>query len=216
MPTPKPSPQISDRRRLLEVAAIIAVAAGRLLFMLELGWRIPFILIVTLGWGAYVYWRIRQAPNMKSYWGLTLTGFRASFTALLPIALACATVFLAFGYYFETQVLDWTIIIILLTYPLWGAVQQFLALGVFARNLKDGWGGRAKDWQVIVATGLLFGLIHYPFPVLMAATTVLGLTYSWLYLRGYNLLAMGIYHGWLGGLFFYTVLGRNPFLEALG
>jgi ABC-type Mn2+/Zn2+ transport system permease subunit len=50
----------------------------------------------------------------------------------------------------------------------------------------------------------------------MVATFALGLAYTWLYLRGYNLIALGIYHGWLGGVFFYTVLGRNSYLEAFG
>ena len=199
-----------------EIAAIVALALGRLLFMVELGWRLPFILVVMIGWGGYVYLRLRDRPALRAYWGLETTTFRSSFFQLLPVAVLLVATFVGYGFYFETQVLDWSILVILLVYPLWGVVQQFLALGIFARNLADGWGGQRPDWQVILCTGGLFGLIHYPFPLLMLATCVLGLAYCWLYLRGYNLLALGVYHGWLGGVFFYTVLGRNSFMEAFG
>ena len=210
------SPDISDKRRLYEILAIAALAFGRLLFMVELGWRLPFIIVVVVGWSSYVYYRLQAKPELRSYWGLLTDGFWSSFLKLLPIALLCIASFLAYGFYFETEVLDWTLIIIVLVYPIWGIVQQFLALGIFARNLSDGWGGNRPEWQVILLTGGLFGLIHYPFPLLMLATFFLGLVYAWLYLRGYNLLALGVYHGVLGGVFFYTVLGRNSFLEAFG
>ena len=205
----------TDHRRAWEIAAIFAIALGRLLFMVKLGWRLPFIAVVTLAWAGYVYYRLRAVPGLAQYWGWRTDNFWGSFWRLLPIGIGCAVLFLAYGFFFGTSVLDWTIVFIFITYPIWGILQQFLALGVFARNVKEGWGGR-PDWQVILLTGGLFGLIHYPFPLLMAATFILGLAYSYLYLRGYNLIAMGIYHGWLGGLFFYTVLGRNSFLEAFG
>ncbi len=203
--------QISNRRRGYEILAILAVVLGRLLFMVELEWRLPFILVVALGWGGYVWSRSRAEPDILAYWGLTTDNFRPSFLQLLPVALGCVALFVGYGFYFKTEVLDWSLVLILLLYPLWGIVQQFLALGIFAQNIRDGWS--RPEWQVILLTGGLFGLIHYPFPLLMAATFFLGLAYSWLYLRGYSILALGIYHGWLGGVFFYTVLGRNSFAE---
>ena len=216
MPPISPSPTITDRRRLYEILAILFLALGRLVFMVELGWRLPFIAVVILGWGGYVYQRLQDEPELKTYWGLTTDDFRRDFLRLLPIALACVALFVAYGFYFETEVLDWSLLLILLVYPIWGVAQQFLALSIFARHLKDGWGGGRADWLVILCTGGLFGLIHYPFPLLMGATFLLGLTYAYLYLRGYNILVLGLYHGWLGGVFFYTVLGRNSFAEAFG
>jgi hypothetical protein len=35
-------------------------------------------------------------------------------------------------------------------------------------------------------------------------------------LRIRNVFVLGIFHGWLGALFFYTVAGRDPFLEVFG
>jgi hypothetical protein len=52
--------------------------------------------------------------------------------------------------------------------------------------------------------------------MLIGATFLLAIVYTWLFLRGSSILALGIYHGWLSGVFFYSVLGRNPWLEAFG
>lgn len=59
-------------------------------------------------------------------------------------------------------------------------------------------------------------IAHYPFLLLIGATFLLALVYTTLYFRGRNLLALGIYHGWLATFFFYWVLGRDSWLEAFG
>ena len=48
----------------------------------------------------------------------------------------------------------------------------------------------------------------------MIGTFVLALLYSAVYLRERNLYALGLFHGWLGALFYYTVVGRDPFMEV--
>ncbi|MEO0732499.1 MAG: CPBP family glutamic-type intramembrane protease [Bacteroidota bacterium] len=205
--------EITRRRRLLETLAALLTAVGKIVFINLLEIRTPYIVLTILGWGTYIFFRFRQRPQVLSYWGLTTTGFWKSFGQLLPVVLVCSGVFFAYGYYYDTQVVDWTLVLILLLYPIWGILQHFLLLGIFGRNLQDG--GLATGW-VIALTSVLFAVIHYPSPWLIGATFFLAIVYTWLYLRGHNLLVLGIYHGWLGGVFFYTVLGRNPWLEAFG
>jgi len=210
------TPTISDRTRLLEIIAAGLTAVGKILFINTWDFRAPYIVISILGWVAYIVYRTRKNPELLSYWGLATDGFQSTFLRLLPIALACCALFVAAGFYFQTEVIDHTLIYILLLYPIWGIVQQFLVLGIFSRNLKDGFGGRKPDAFVIAVTALLFAVIHYPSPLLIAATFPLAIVYTWLFLRGSNILALGVYHGWLGGVFFYTILGRNPWMEAFG
>lgn len=50
----------------------------------------------------------------------------------------------------------------------------------------------------------------------MLGTFLLALFYGYVYLRVRNVFMLGLFHGWLGGLFFYTVVGRDPFLEVFG
>jgi membrane protease YdiL (CAAX protease family) len=67
-----------------------------------------------------------------------------------------------------------------------------------------------------VITAILFSLLHYPNLWLMVGTFVLALLYTIVYLRERNLYALGMFHGWLGALFYYTVVERDPFMEVFG
>ena len=48
----------------------------------------------------------------------------------------------------------------------------------------------------------------------MIGTFILALLYTTVYLRERNLFALGLFHGWLGALFYYTVVGRDPYMEV--
>lgn len=208
--------QISNQTRLYETIAAALTGIGKIVFINLIDLRLPYIIITIVGWLGYVIYRYRQNPEIIRYWGLGTENFSKSFLQLLPVALACMAIFVGAGYYFGTEVLDWSLVLILLLYPIWGVLQQFLVLGIYSRNLADGWGGQRSEATIIGLTAVLFAIIHYPSPMLIGATFLLAIVYTWLFLRGSSILALGIYHGWLGGVFFYTVLGRNPWLEAFG
>ena len=112
--------------------------------------------------------------------------------------------------------MTWHIIPILILYPIWGIIQQFLVIALVAGNFKDLKRPVISNSLIIIVTALLFGLLHYPFYWLILATFILALFYGYIYLRARNVYVMGIFHGWLGGLFFYTVVGRDPFAEVFG
>ncbi len=63
---------------------------------------------------------------------------------------------------------------------------------------------------------VLFGAVHLPELRLVAATSLLGLVFTLIYLRWHNLWPLGVYHGWLGVFFCYWVLVRDPWRETLG
>jgi membrane protease YdiL (CAAX protease family) len=135
---------------------------------------------------------------------------------VLPFGLISIIVFFLLGFYLGSLNLTWHIIPILILYPLWGIIQQFLVIGLVAGNLKDLKQRKLSDLLIILLTALLFGVLHYPFYWLMFGTFVLALFYGYIYLRSRNVYVMGIFHGWLGALFFYTVVGRDPFAEVFG
>ena len=84
------------------------------------------------------------------------------------------------------------------------------------RNLHDLSSIKIPFWGVVLLTATVFALVHFPSLLLVGATFGLAIIYTALYLRGQNLLALGIYHGWLGGFFFYTLLNRDPWQEVFG
>ncbi len=207
---------ISDQVRWIEILAVIVTGLGKFVFMDWLNWRLPYILVACLGWAVYIWYRWRKNRGILAYWGWTWRRFGKTFLELLPIAVVAVIAFVLIGNRLDTNVLNPGIIPILLLYPIWGAVQQFIIVGLIAGNLKDMKGRQLPEWSIVLITALVFAVVHFPFLWLVAGTFVLAIVYTLLYLRGRNLLVLGIYHGWLGAFFFYTVLGRDPWMEVFG
>ncbi|MEO1516019.1 MAG: CPBP family glutamic-type intramembrane protease [Bacteroidota bacterium] len=204
----------SDRRRLLEIGLIALTGLGKFVFMDWLNWRLPYILTACLFWMGYILYRRRQSPNILSQWGLSTNRFQKTFLELLPLALLSTLAFVFLGEYLETSVLNRNVLPLLLVYPLWGIIQQFLIIGLIAQNLQQLEAvDLSKGWIVLIAA-LVFAVVHFPYLLLVGGTFVLALLYTWLFLKGRNLVVMGIYHGWLGAFFFYTLLGRDPWNEV--
>jgi uncharacterized protein len=214
--TQNASSLISDTHRKMEIAAVILTAAGKFIFMDWLQWRLLFILVSILGWTTYVILRRRQISGLMQYWGFRWDNFRQVLRIALPFGLISIAVFFLVGYYLGTVNLSWHIIPIMILYPIWGTIQQFLLLALVAGNLQDLKERKLPDAAIIFATALLFAMLHYPSFWLIGGTFVLALFYGYAYLRTRNLFVMGIFHGWMGALFYYTVVGRDPFAEVFG
>ncbi|HEX8038658.1 MAG TPA: CPBP family intramembrane glutamic endopeptidase [Chryseosolibacter sp.] len=212
-PTP---PRISDVRRKSEIAAVLMTALGKFVFMDWLQWKLPFILIAIAGWSIYAAARQRQVPGILRHWGFRVDNVSDAVKIVLPLGLIAVVVFAALGFYLGTIHITWHIIPVLLLYPVWGTIQQFLVIAIVAGNLKDMERNQFPSALIIFVTALLFGLLHYPFYWLMLATFVLALVYGAIYLKVRNVYVLGLFHGWLGAMFFYLVSGRDPFLEVFG
>ena len=205
-----------DRNRFFEIIAILLTATGKFIFLNGLEWRLGFISVVCLFWAGYIVYRYKKDNQILSYWGLTTNGFKSTFLQLLPLVVGCIIVFIIVGHRMEANVLNWTVIPIMLLYPIWGILQQFLVLSLFGKNLDELHAWKIPRNVVILVTAILFSIVHYPFPILMVGTFLLAIVYTILFFRGKNLLVLGIYHGWLAAFFFYTVLGRNSWGEVFG
>ena len=206
----------SNRRRVMEIAAVFFTASGKFIFMDWLQWKLPFILIAIIGWTVYVLVRRKQMPDILHYWGFRIDNFGKVLKMVLPFGIISIIAFFLLGLYLDSINITWNIIPILLLYPIWGTIQQFLVIGIVAGNLKDLKRNKFSNTLIILVTALLFGVLHYPYYWLILATFVLALFYGYVYLRARNVYILGIFHGWLGALFFYTVLGRDPFEEVFG
>lgn len=206
---------ITNQRRQLEVGAAIITGVAKIVVMNI--WMRPllFIILACGGWFIYIIYRNRTTAGMRHYWGLTFKGFKKDFLYFSPwvAALIISSIFI--GKELGTSVLNPTIIPILLLYPLWGIIQQFLVLNLVAQNLQDMQKPKFGTITIITITALAFSIIHFPYWELIAGTFLMAIVYTWLYLRGANLLVLGIFHGWLGAFFLYTLLGRDAFSELV-
>jgi uncharacterized protein len=207
---------ISNRRRLFEILAAVLTGVGKIIFMDILNWRLPFITAIIIGWSGYVAYQSKINPGALRQWGFRADNFKSVGRRILPFGVFSVVIFLLIGFFQNTINLSWHIVPILILYPIWGIVQQFLVIALVAGNLDDMEASKMKKTVTIVATAILFGLIHYPYYWLMIGTFALALLYGYIYLKERNVFVLGLFHGWLGGLFFYTVVGRDPFVEVFG
>lgn len=206
--------KIKDSRRILEIIAVILTGVGKFIFMDWLNVRFLYITVAILFWVGYIIFRYRQDKSILKYWGLNKQNFKKSFLELLPFAIVLVFSFVLIGNSLGTNVLNWTILPILLLYPLWGIIQQFIMIGVLAKNIKEMESIHVPDLFIVLITAIIFSLVHYPFTLLIIGTFFLAIVYTILYLNKRNLIVMGIYHGWIGAFFFYTMLSRNPYDEV--
>jgi hypothetical protein len=212
----QPSVQITDRRRALEVGGVLLTAAGKFVFMDTLNWKLPFIIVAIVCWVAYVIARAKRVPNILEYWGFTLRNFSRAARIVLPFALVAIVACIVIGIRRDTVNITWHILPILVLYPIWGIIQQFLCVALVAGNMDDISTIRFNKLIIVLVTAVLFGGLHYPFYWLIAGTFVLALFYAFVYFKVRNLFVLGIFHGWLGAIFFYTVVGRDPYEEIFG
>jgi len=207
---------ISDKTRVFEISAVVLTAVGKFVFMDLLPWRFPFILATTILWSCYVIYRSRRKLGITKYWGFRTDNFRKTIKIVLPFAIIALAGFIAIGIFQDSLNVTWHVIPLLILYPIWGTIQQFLVIGLTAGNLYDLKSPKISKVLVIFLASLLFGLIHYPFIWLIVGSFVLAIFYGFVYLKQRNLYALGIFHGWLGAVFFYTVVNRDPFIEIFG
>ena len=200
----------------MEITAALLTAAGKFLFMDYLGWQLPFIVTASLSWITYIIYRKRKLPGILKYWGFRTDNFKTVMKKVLPFGIFSLITFIGVGLYQNTINITWHIIPILILYPVWGVIQQFLLITLTAGNMQDLNRHPLNNEIIIVTAALLFAGVHYPVLWLVAGTFVLAVFYGWVYLSERNIYVLGLFHGWLGGLFYYTVLDRDPFVEIFG
>lgn len=197
------------RRGRLEIAAVVLTGAAHLGASRRGASRV-FIPLAVAGWGGYLAYRAHTEPGYLGRAGFTRRRLAPAFRDASVGAAAALAAMAGVGWAQGTLRLHRDLLPLMLLYPAWGLVQQGLVQHLVAGNLQ-----RARGWAghpafVVPTSAALFGSVHLPNLRLTAATTALGLVYTPLYLRHGNLWPLGLYHGWLGALFYFWVLDRNP------
>ena len=131
-------PIVSDRVRVTELDAVAVTGVSIVIFMDVLNWRLPFIAITIALWVGYAIYRSIKVKGLAYHWGFRTDNLgsralqRVYAFALISIVLLCVV-----GYFLKTINLQWHMIFVLLLYPLWGIIQQFLLIGIVSGNLQD-------------------------------------------------------------------------------
>jgi hypothetical protein len=206
-------PTIENRKQTgwLELAAVGVTGIFHLVSS-ALGLHGVFVLAAALLWMAHIGRTMWKRPARLQTWGFRTENLGRTFLATTALCAPVAGAMAAYAAVHGAIAIRPHAVFPLLLYPLWGLVQQFLVQGLVIGNLVNS--GLVTRRIVLVLIGAsLFGLVHVPSWPLVLATFGLGLLFVPVYLRFRNLWPLGIYHGWLGTLFYYWILGRDPWLE---
>lgn len=210
-----PSPTQIHSTQLFEVAAVVATGFLHLIFQ-SIGAKGPFIGLASVGWMGYVVWRVRRDLSLWVKWGFRTENILSAF--LWPTGIFLLGMSLMAWYGLVNGRILWQdhILVLLVLYPLWGILQQFLVQALGVANLMALFPN--QGWMVALPVGVfLFSLVHYPDGwLLMSATGVMACFFIPCYLRERNLWPLGLYHGWLGTFFYLWVLGKDPWVDVFG
>jgi len=201
--------------RAAEIAAVALTGLGKFLMVDILHLKFWYVITACLLWITYIVYRIRTNPDAPAYWGFRKAGFSHSLCWIGPAALVALAAFIAIGLWRGTMIVNVHILPIMILYPLWGTIQQFLIIGLIARNLSDWQGTVISRYVIVVMSAVVFSIVHFPSWPLVVVTAALAIGYAIVYLRYRNLWILGIFHGWLGCFFYFLVLGRDAWLEFI-
>lgn len=170
-------------------------------------------LAVCVLWAGYVVFRAaRWRANAATEWGFRRQGFWSAFRVCMGISLVAVPALTVYGHLAGHLPLPAEFWLVLLLYPLWGIAQQFALQALVTRNLRPFI--ESSGMRAVVAASM-FSAAHFPNYSLMALTFPAGLVFTWVFERYRNLWAVGIFHGLLGALAYYSVLGENPGADLL-
>ena len=78
----------------------------------------------------------------------------------------------------DRLILSWHIFPILLLYPIWGVIQQFMIVGIIAGNLRTLDNTSISKWKIIIVTAFVFAIVHFPSLLFLSGTFLLALVYT--------------------------------------
>lgn len=196
--------------RKFEIAGAIITGLLKFLMVDILALKFIYVVAACLFWIGYVIYRRRNYPEVFETWGFGRRHLTPSFRATGIFTLLVFMSMFAFAWWNESLIWTTHMIPILLLYPIWGVIQQFLMMSLIGGNLQA---MGKPDWLVVLATAVMFAIVHYPSVLLIGGTFFLALFYIRIFMKWPNLWALGLFHGWLGCFFFYWILNRDPWME---
>ncbi|MCA1819420.1 MAG: CPBP family intramembrane metalloprotease [Halobacteriales archaeon] len=206
---------MADARR---AAAEIAAACLSLLLRIVVKgtpWGLPTLLLLAVGWSAYLGVRLLRNPPLWEAWGIRPPTWKRALllhggATLAAVALVAAAALLL-GFWPPRSPAPAS----LLLYPAWALAQEFALQNVMAANLTA---LGLRPHAVVAVSAGLFGAAHLPNLPLAALALVGGLLWCILWQRARNLWTLTLCHavvGWAAVAFFLHGDPAGEFLGAL-
>ena len=203
----------NNRERWIEILAVVITGLLKYILVDWINLKLFYITGVCLFWIAFIIMKYRRNHDVLKDWGFQRAHFSRSFLFLLPFALVTSTIIILYGIKANLALINWHIIPILVFYPVWGLVQQFMMIGLISRNMKIIYSQRLDQVHIVLITSLFFALVHIPSYPLVAYAFFMELLFTYAYFKWKNLWSLGLVHGWISGLLYFFVLGRDMWDE---
>ena len=175
--------------------------------------RAFYIAGISLFWLIYILYRYSNNSNILSFWGFKKEFFKQSIIFLSPLVFLSILASLLYSHAKNGFFISWSIVPILILYPIWGVIQQYLMLGIISQGLLSIFEAKSKRYIIVFLVSFLFSLIHYPSYFLMIFTFIMEVIFITVYFKWRNLWATGIAHGWIATFLLYHVLERDLWKE---
>ena len=146
--------------RLLEIFAVLTTGLGKFIFVDIFDYKFWYVTLAFLFWIGYVIIRYKNDKHVLSKWGFRKEGFIPGLKLILPVAVIVILLFLFYGIYKNQLIINWHFLPILVLYPLWGTIQQFLIVGLISGNLKEL--NSLSPAIIVIVTSIVFSIVHYP------------------------------------------------------
>jgi len=127
---------LNKRTTVFELVAVVLTVIMKFIFMDWLNIRFLFISFTIISWVSYLIVRFKKDPHSLFNYGFTKDNFISVIKLILPFAISAIVLSTLMGYYKGTLNVTWHILPLLVLYPIWGIIQQFLILGLFTHNLE--------------------------------------------------------------------------------
>ncbi|MBN1790009.1 MAG: CPBP family intramembrane metalloprotease [Bacteroidales bacterium] len=203
----------TDKTAYFELAAVSLTVILKFILMDWLSMRAFYIGGICLFWALYFYYRYSRNTAILKQWGFKRFNFRKSGLELLPFLLICICISVIYGVIRKVSVPLNHILPVLVLYPVWGIVQQFMLVNILAENLRNLRTSLSGKFTVILLTSVIFSLVHYPVYLLMVFTLVMEVLFLKVYFKWRNLWAIGIAHGWAATFIICYILERDLWVE---
>jgi len=199
----------------IALAAVIVTAALHLTLQAR-GPNLAIMVGTGVFWAALVAVRALRCKDAFRQWGFRADNLvQAAVVPALVLAVTAAAMAL-YAHLHGTLRFPPHAALLLLLYPVWGLIQQFLALGIVVNNLELVPVLRGHRVGIVFIGAALFGILHGPDPGLVGGSFVLEVVCIPLYFRCRNLWPLAVLHGWVGALFYLWVLDRDLWVENFG
>lgn len=196
---------------------VVAVAATGVLHLVckPLGLQGFYIVAAVAFWLGVVALTAKGRPAVLREWGFRWDNVGPALRAAAAVFLPLMFLMVVIAWIRGDLVVSSSLLTMLLLYPAWGLVQQFLVQALLVTNLAKG-PLRNHRTLLIAVGGLLFSVVHLGNGFLVLVTALVGAAFVHLYLNFRNLWPLGLFHGWLATLFYLWFLHRDKWAEIFG